>query len=74
MEHHSKAASVFGNIGKFLRKTSGIIRKVPCYQSSTVLRNFIVEVRILRNAFKIYLEKLPINIFFSNVSVAFAGS
>ena len=49
-------------IQEFLRQISGIIRKVPCYQSTTVLRSFIVEVRILRNAFKIYLEQLPVKI------------
>ena len=46
-------------IRKFLRQASGIIRKIPCYQSTTALRSFVVKVRILQNAFKIYLEQLP---------------
>ena len=45
---------------KFLRT----IRNVPCYQSTAVLRSFIVEVWILRNVFKIYLEQLPVKISF----------
>ena len=57
----SKAASVFGKFGKILRQTSVIMRKAPCYQSTTVLRSFTAELRIFRNAYKIYLELLAVS-------------
>ena len=56
---------------KILRQISGIIRKVPCCQSTTVLRSFIVEMRIFRNAHKIYLKQIPVKISFSSCLCCF---
>ena len=42
--------------GKIIR----MIRNVPCCQSTTALRSFILEVIIFRNANKNYLEQLPV--------------
>ena len=71
LQHHSKAASVFGKLGKILRQTSEIIRKVPCYQSTAVLRGFIVEVGVFQNACKVFPEQLPVKTFFNSCSYCF---
>lgn len=65
VEHPSKAASFFFfKSGEILMEICGIIRKVPCYQSSTALRtSYTVEVRIFTKS----LEKLYGTIIRKNI-------
>ena len=65
VEHPSKAASLFSKSVEILMETFKIIRKVPCYQSSTALRtSYTVEVRIfMKSLEKLYGTIIRKNIF-----------